>query len=187
MKIVKTVVLVLVGLIAALALVGMLLPGQVRVARSIVVQSSPVQLVAYLDGYRRFNDWSPWAGLDPATKYSFSGPEHGVGAHMEWHSDKAEVGSGRQEVISIEGAGRVRWKVAFAGRDEAEMTFDLAPEDNGTRVTWNIDMNMGANPVGRWFGLMMDGMIGPDFEHGLDRLKAVAEREAPAPPATTGP
>jgi effector-binding domain-containing protein len=34
---------------------------------------------------------------------------------------------------------------------------------------------MGASPIGRYFGLMMDRMIGKDYERGLSRLKALVE------------
>jgi hypothetical protein len=34
---------------------------------------------------------------------------------------------------------------------------------------------MGSNPLNRWFGLMMDRLVGPDFEAGLANLKRLAE------------
>ena len=35
---------------------------------------------------------------------------------------------------------------------------------------------MGKNPLFHWLALFADGMVGPDFEAGLARLKQVAER-----------
>ena len=180
MKVVKFLLIGIVGLLALLALIGLLLPGHVRVGRSTVIAAPPGHVMGYLDGYRRFNDWSPWAELDPATKYSYSGPERGAGAHMEWHSDDPKVGAGKMDVLAIEGDRQARWNLEFVGQGTAEVTFELVPEDNGTRVTWNMDMEMGPNPIARWFGLMMDGAIGPDFERGLGRLKALTEKEVPA-------
>jgi carbon monoxide dehydrogenase subunit G len=52
----------------------------------------------------------------------------------------------------------------------------LTPEGEGTRVTWTNEGDMGGNPVNRYFGLLMDRMVGPDFEAGLANLKAAAER-----------
>lgn len=37
---------------------------------------------------------------------------------------------------------------------------------------------MGINPVNRYMSLMMDGMIGPDFELGLENLKTVVENRS---------
>lgn len=181
MKVVKFLLIGIVGLVALLAVIGLLLPGHVRVARSTVIAAPPGHLIGYLDGYRRFNDWSPWAELDPATRYSYSGPERGAGAHMEWHSSNPQVGAGRQEVLAVDGDRQVRSSLEFDGQSKAEVTFELAAEGDGTRVTWTMDLDMGMNPIGRWFGLMLDGMIGPDFERGLGKLKALAENELPAP------
>ena len=34
------------------------------------------------------------------------------------------------------------------------------------------------NPVDRYFVLMIDGLIGPDFEMGLENLKTVIENQS---------
>ena len=38
-----------------------------------------------------------------------------------------------------------------------------------------MDTDMGKNPIGKFFGLMMDKMVGPDFERGLNNLKSLCE------------
>jgi len=50
------------------------------------------------------------------------------------------------------------------------------------KATWGFHNDIGFNPIGRFFGLMMDGMLGPDYEDGLARLKKVAEAVPPPPP-----
>ena len=45
----------------------------------------------------------------------------------------------------------------------------------GTRVTWGMDGDMGGNPLMHWMALMMDRMVGKDFEAGLANLKGLAE------------
>ena len=87
-----------------------------RVARSTLIKAPAAQIMIYLDDYSRFNDWSPWKDKDPETRYVFSGPERGVGARMEWHSDKPDVGSGTQQIISVDGDRQVRWSVEFGGQ-----------------------------------------------------------------------
>ena len=52
----------------------------------------------------------------------------------------------------------------------------LVPEGAGTRVTWTNEGDMGGSPVNRYFGLLMDRMVGPDFEAGLSNLKGLAEK-----------
>ncbi|OGA68157.1 MAG: hypothetical protein A3F77_18445 [Betaproteobacteria bacterium RIFCSPLOWO2_12_FULL_67_28] len=46
----------------------------------------------------------------------------------------------------------------------------------GTRVSWSNEGDMGANPYLHYFALLMDRMVGPDFEQGLARLKMLAEK-----------
>ena len=47
--------------------------------------------------------------------------------------------------------------------------------EKGTHVTWSFDSEFGLNLVGRYFGLMLDGIVGPDYEKGLQNLKTMAE------------
>ena len=35
--------------------------------------------------------------------------------------------------------------------------------------------DLGSNPINRYFGLIMDRMMGPDFEEGLNTLKGKVE------------
>ncbi len=48
------------------------------------------------------------------------------------------------------------------------------PTATGTDVTWEMDGGVSGG-VGKYFGVMMDSMVGPMFEKGLDNLKAAAE------------
>ena len=47
-------------------------------------------------------------------------------------------------------------------------TLKLEPEGAATKVTWSFVGEAGNNPMMRYMGLMMDGMIGKDFDAGLE-------------------
>ena len=178
MKAVKILLLALAVLAGIFVVVGLLLPRQVELERSTRIDASPSQVYAMVDGYGRFNEWSPWAGLDPATRYEYSGPERGVGARMRWQSDSPEVGTGSQEIIAAEPDRSVTTRLVFEGQGEAQAAMRLEPDGSGTRATWSFEMDLGMNPVTRWIGLMIQGPVGADYERGLASLKALAEREA---------
>jgi len=169
------IVLVIVLLVVLLAGIGMLLPRQVHVERQIVIDAPRATVFALVDGYKMFNKWSPWADIDPNAKYQTEGPEFGVGAKQSWVGDPKTVGSGSQEIIEAEPVARVKSRLEFGENPPATAEFVLAPEGSGTQVTWSFESDMGAGPVGRWFGLMMDRFIGPDYEKGLANLKKLAE------------
>ena len=51
----------------------------------------------------------------------------------------------------------------------------LTPVDGGTRIDWSYDSAFKGSLLYRYFGLMLDRMVGPDHEHGLARLKTLVE------------
>jgi len=151
------------------------LPDKVRVERSTVIEASAADIFPYLNNFRRFNEWSPWAERDPDTQYRFSGPDQGVGATMSWRSDASEVGSGEQEIVESVRNEKVVTRLDFGERGQADAMFLLDPDGDETRVTWTLESQLPPNPVSRWMGLMLDGLIGQDYEEGLARLKTKVE------------
>jgi len=173
--ILKKIVIIVVVLVVALAAIGMLLPRNVHVERAVTIDATASTVYALLDGYRMFNKWSPWAALDPDAKYTITGPASGIGAKMSWVGDPKKVGSGSQEIIDIKRNEMVKTHLDFGDQGVATATFSLTPEGMGTKVTWGLDSDMGKGPIGRYFGLFMDKMIGSDYEKGLASLKTLAE------------
>ncbi len=174
------------GLLAGLLLVGgsLLLPAQTRVERSILIAQPPERIFAVLDSFQHFNAWSPWVDLDPRAHYSYSGPVSGPGARMAWQGAPA-MGSGSQRIVSSLAPERVDIELSF-GEQQAMAQYLLRPEGPVTRVTWRLESKHGYNPLSRWFGLLLDRMIGPDFERGLQRLKQRLEAEGRTTPAAAG-
>lgn len=173
-------------LIAAIALIivggSFLLPPQAVVSRSIEIAAPPDRVFAIVGDLRHFNEFSPWADLDPNITYTFEGPESGVGQKMNWTSENPDVGSGSQTIIRHEPPTFVETQLDFGIRGKPVSSFELVPSTSGTRVTWAFKSNLEGIPA-KWFGLMFDRWIGNDYEEGLAKLKDVAERPAPEPPA----
>lgn len=170
---------ILIGLIVVIAAVvggAFLLPDTTRVARSIEIAAPPAKIYGILSTLKRGNEWSPWAELDPKMQQTFSGPDQGVGAKMSWKSDNGQVGSGTQEIVAATPDKSLDVKLTMEGMGESMAGFDLAPAGAGTKVTWRFDTSPTRNPVARYMGLMLDSMLGPDFEKGLAKLKTVAEK-----------
>jgi uncharacterized protein YndB with AHSA1/START domain len=180
MKFLRGLFFLLLGLVALFFVTGLFLPQTAHVERSMTTKASPATVYGLVDGFKRFNEWSPWASLDPATKYTYSGPETGVGARMEWTSANPDVGNGSQEVIAVEPGRRVTSKLDFGMDNPTTSTINLVPDGTGTRITWALDTDFSGSLLGRYFGLALDRMVGPDYEKGLAQLQAVAESTLPA-------
>lgn len=177
MKLLKNFALSLAALILILTAGGFILPSHTDVYRSIEIQRDASSIYNLLDNYKKFNQWSPWAAKDKNTQYTYSGAEKGVGASMSWKSDSKDVGSGSQIITEIEPNKMISIKLRFDGQGEADAVYMLSAKKDYTLVTWGFRADHGYNPISRYFGLMFDSMIGPDYELGLSNLKALLEQQ----------
>jgi len=173
----------LIGIVALLVLffvVGFLLPREARVERSVEIDALPQDVFAMVNDFQQFNRWQPWALIDPSTRYVFEGPSTGAGSRMLWRSDHPQVGDGMQEIVESLPYSKVRALLDFGTGGIAYANYVIEAREDGSVLTWTLETDMGSNPLGRYVGLMMDGMIGPSYEQGLANLKAILEG-APSP------
>lgn len=176
MKFLKWLLIVIVLLAVAVIGYGYTLPDKSYVERSVVIAAPPATVYTVLNGFRQFNKWSPWAELDPDTAYTFEGPSSGVGAKMSWVSQDKSVGAGSQEILEVAPNQSIRIRLIFAGFDNGSIAaYTLAPADGGTRLTWSYEGDAKGSILYRYFGLMGDKMLGPDYEKGLAKLKTLVE------------
>ncbi len=175
MNLLKKLLMGVLGLVALLFLGGLLLSSDFHVSRSVVVQAPADKVYGLVADPRQWKAWSVWNQRDPAMQITYSGPSMGAGAAWAWHSNSE--GDGKMTFTAAEPGQRVAYDLYFPdfGTTSAgELAF--APEGSGTRVTWVMNGNMGNNPFFRWMSLFADRMVGPDFDAGLQNLKALAEK-----------
>jgi len=158
-------------------------PDTFHVERSASIAAPPAAIYAHVVDFRRWQAWSPWEKLDPAMKRELGGPETGVGATYAWEGN-SDVGKGKMTITAAEPpsklAVRLEFLEPFASTSVA--TFALAPEGEGTRVTWSMDGDQNFLAKVMCIFMDMDKLIGGDFEKGLASLKQVSEA-APASPS----
>ncbi len=148
------------------------LPDRYIVSREIVVDRPMEQIRPELDDFHAWNaHWSPWIRIEPDLEVVYSGKEKGVGAKMEWKGKK--LGEGGMELV-YSGVDSVGYTMHFQDfNSHSRGRFELIPQGSATKVVWS---NYGhVRFFERFFGLMMDGMMGPDFEQGLANLKTYLE------------
>jgi uncharacterized protein YndB with AHSA1/START domain len=180
MRILRALFTFVVVIIVAFVALGFVLPRHSHVERSIEAAASPATVFDVVSGFKRFNEWSPWASLDPQTRYTYSGPESGVGARLQWQSDSPEVGSGSQEIIAVEPDRSVAIRLDFGQTGQPTSRMTLLPAGSGTRIVWSMDSDFSNDFVGRYFAPFLDRMVGPDYERGLAQLKRLVEVTPPA-------
>jgi len=178
LKTLAFVAIVVIALVAAVLLFASTRPDSFRVERRIAIQAPPAKIYPLINDLHAFQTWSPYEKKDPAMKRSYDGPASGPGAAYAWAGNK-EVGRGSMQITEAVAPERVAMKLDFLEPFEAHnrVDFTLAPREGGaTEVTWAMH---GPSPfVSKLMGLVfdIDKMVGRDFEDGLAKLKALAEK-----------
>jgi hypothetical protein len=175
----KFILLGLAAIIAIFLIVAAMQPADFRITRSATIAAPPSVVFEQINDFRKWNDWSPWAKLDPNAKNSFEGPPAGVGASFAWAGNN-KVGEGKMTITVSQPNEVVLMKLEFikpfAATNMTEFTFK--PEANQTTVTWSM---FGRNNfMSKCMGLIMncDKMVGGQFEKGFANLKAIVETPA---------
>ena len=175
MRLFRTLALGLFALVTGFVLVAYLLPRNVIVERQITIAAPPSDVFQFVNSMELSTEWSPWTVRDPEMVVTYEGPAEGVGNVMIWTSQVDTVGNGRQEIVESVENSRVATELDFGDMGTASAWIDLEEVTGGTQVTWGLDADMGMNPIGRWMGLMMDRLVGPDYEAGLANLQDLIE------------
>lgn len=171
------------AVIAVLAVAGTR-PATYHVERTTTTAAPPQTVYTLVNDLNRFHEWSPWQKLDPAMKTSVEGAGTEVGSSYSWAGND-EVGEGRMTITETMPANHVAMKLEFLKpwKSTSDIHLRIAPEGDGSKVTWAMDGNNNLMSKVMSLFMSMDSMIGKDFENGLANLKQVAEAPAAIPAA----
>ena len=176
MKILKGIFYVILAIVALVFLIALFLPSQYRVERSAEI-NQPVEMVyGYVADFNNFFDWNPWTPLEPNHQYEVIGDSGKVGQKYSWQGEI--IGTGSMMFTEFDPYKLIKSDIEFFTPQEGvaivEWNFDTT--GSGTKVTWSIT-GESDYPLGRYFGLMMDGFLGPSFEDGMKNLKIKCEEK----------
>ncbi len=175
MRFLKRLFAIFVVLILALVAIAYALPREASVARSIDINAPASSIFGHVNNLKANEEWSPWLDRDPEVVLTYSDITEGEGASMSWASEHPQVGVGSMEISKSIENQRIETALDFGEQGTADAYFEFAENGGITNVTWGFTTDLGMNPMSRWFGLMIDGFVGPDYELGLTRLKALVE------------
>lgn len=172
----KIILIVVVVLLIGVLAYAATRPDTFRVERSIRINAPAEKIFPLIDDLKAWTTWSPYEKKDPAMKRVFGSITQGKGATYAWNGND-QIGEGSMEITDSSPASAIAMNLDFLRPFEAhnKVEFTLAPDGDGTTVTWAI---FGPSPfLSKLMGVFfnMDKMIGTDFEAGLAALKAKAE------------
>jgi len=174
---IQTILIVVFVVVAGILILAATKPDSLRVERAAAIQAPPEKIFALIDDFRAWGSWSPWEKKDPAMKRTFGATTRGKGATYAWAGNK-DVGQGSMEITASIPSSKIALKLDFLKPFEAHNSVEFTLETRGetTNVTWTMQ-----GPTPFFAKIMhvfinMDRMVGADFEAGLAKLKAAAEK-----------
>ncbi|BDC53098.1 potassium-transporting ATPase subunit F [Bryobacterales bacterium F-183] len=153
-------------------------PDSYTVTRTVNIAATAEQIFPLINDFRKWDNWSPWAKLDPKMVATHSGPPTGPGASYHWIGNE-DVGEGRMTITGSDPSSKVVVDLNFIKPFEsnAVCTFQLSPvaSGGGTNVSWSMSGKSNFMSKAMMLFASMDSMIGSDFEKGLRQMKTLAE------------
>lgn len=156
--------------------VGLLLPGQAEVVRSVEIDAPPEDVFPFLDDLELWLEWTPWSEIDSRVE----GRASGAGAKRVW--DDEELGSGALTIVSSIPPRRVEYRAeAAGGRMRFEGVLEIRASGGRSTVDWTERADLGRNPLLGWTVLTLEDSQGRQMAASLERLKRRVERRSAEP------
>jgi uncharacterized protein YndB with AHSA1/START domain len=170
----KAVLYACVFLLVCLAVFIATRPADYRISRSVLIAAPAEKVFVEVNDLKRWNAWSPWAKIDPASKVTFDGPAAGKGARMAWAGNK-EIGEGRMTITESRPAEYIGIQLEFFKpfKGVSGVDFTFTPEAGGTRVVWSTFGKNGFMAKAAGLFMNCEKMIGDRYVTGLTNLKSV--------------
>lgn len=163
------------ALVAGVALAGFVLPKHVVIGRRIIIDAPPELVFPDVGSLATWPEWTEWSpGNDP--EYDPK-PE---GTHkLTW--TKSKGGAGTQVITEADPAKGIKYKLEIdGGKFLVDGRVHFTRDGTRTAVAWIDSMDFGHSYSGRYFGAVMDSIIGPMIEKSLLTLKKRSEARAAA-------
>lgn len=159
----------------ALFVIGLLLPGDYQVKRSITIQANSQIVLDSLLNLKTWPQWSPWRkDDDPTLQFRTTGAPAMPGYTLHWQSE--QKGVGQIKITGINQAEGIRYELESGGETLVQKGFlKIEAQGDSTQLTWTVTGQLGGSPIMRWAGLFIDGSIGPAYQQSLEDFKKRVE------------
>ena len=87
MHIIKIILAVLVAVVVLVLLIGLVLPNDYEVKRTVVINRPAAEIYDYVIYLKNQDEFSRWAEMDPGMKKTYTGTDATVGCRARWESE----------------------------------------------------------------------------------------------------
>ena len=176
LKILKLIVLLLVGFVLFIFAASFMVDTDFSTERSVEIEKPIDDVFEYIRHLRNQDEYSAWAAMDPNMTQEFRGTDGTVGFVSAWEGE--ETGKGEQEIVEIIEGERIDFKLRFFEPFESEADVYMITDslsENRTRVIWGLESSMNRPMNLMLLFVNMEEAIGNDYDEGLAKLKEILE------------
>ncbi|MDI1354519.1 MAG: SRPBCC family protein [bacterium] len=175
MKILITILLALVGIVALLLVIALFMKKEYTINREIIINAAQQKVFDYIKLLKNQDKFNKWVMVDPSMKRDFRGTDGTVGFVYAWDGNK-QAGAGEQEIKSLNEGNKIETEIRFVRPMKsiayANMTLSSLSE-NQTKLIWT---NGGKMPYPMNIIVsMVENMLAKDMDISLTNLKNILE------------
>lgn len=178
-KVFASILITLAAIISLVLIVAAFQPTEWAVERSVLIDASRDKVWAIVSDLNRYNEWNPYARLDPDARITVTGPAATLGSSYAW--DGNQSGAGRMTTIAIEEGSRIDFQLDFQRPMSVtnHASFIIGPQESPTKMTWSMQGHhrgfTGLLSRAVHLFVSIDTLVGQQFDSGLALLKELAE------------
>lgn len=153
--------------------VSQFLPGKISYQKSVSIDSGTYSVYSYIADLKNWGKWSYWnRNNDKSLLWFFREPTSGVNSSVQWGGVS---GNGELIVIDAIKDKKLRFSI-FYQNDEfySDNVIYLQKINDSTRVSWQINFDLGRDPTARYMALF-GNFMSDEISYSLDNLKAIME------------
>lgn len=159
-------------IVLVVAIIPLFLPPKFTMSRSIEIKAPLREVYRRLPDLNEFAKWNPFPEGDSTNQMNVNGV--GVNSILVWRGEK--TGEGKMTIAKVEHEKEVIIKMEFfkpiSGVGIVYWVTN-AKSDSSTEMIWKFEQDL--TYFKRYFGLMMEAMMGKHFKKGLLNYKAMVE------------
>ncbi|MGX7666224.1 SRPBCC family protein [Flavobacterium pedocola] len=178
MRIVKYIFLLILLAAIAVSVYVATQPGDFDIQRSKVINISQPVLYDYINDYKNWEDWGPWAEEDKTIQYTYSEKTKGLDAAFSW---TGKEGNGKMKTVKVIENDSLFQKIYFEDGAPSDIIWGFQKVNGGTKITWRMkgkmDFGMKAFSI---FSGGVENMMAPMFEKGLNNIDNLLVKELKA-------
>lgn len=171
MKLLRIILIAVPAGAAAILGASYFLPSEIEVEQSVFLLQSPDEVYPILNNPV---EWQHWSVLnkqnDPSMINLYGGPVYGKGARLQWSGDK--VGDGQLVFTeSVQPSSILYRQTQPADTSAIRGTFELAPREGGTQLSWRQQTTLAHNPIARLQGVLQKYKMQQEVARGLQGIQ----------------